>query len=625
MRFLWAQALPAKRYARRDRPRQGGRCARAATALEARAGPRLGRNSTTRCVAIALHIAAAVLVTCRGFTSRAGFRAGDGHAVQSIEAQTVGRARELLMAKTGVEVRLFGQRWPGSPNRNEELPGMVAWKFTGAHPSGRDPRLAPYTCRIFNACRRSDGALLFPEPLRSAELVIKACGIGHYAFARAVDIETEFLHDHAWQDLVVASNDLPTMNAADKLAHYMEIAYALNVARGGTVSPDVNVLEFARNGTLEPPSLHAVRLGTDMRPVLHVQDAGVAAQQPAQRNRATTFVGEWENNFQRVLWGGYEGFDHVLDSRGVGPSQPGSSHANSRSTAQCYRSIVQTGEQGDKLPPVGLVDGNPVFENSGLSKSERFSDAALVAGFAVGMQPAGAAQLNNGDRAGTVPESSSGRSSHAGVLHVLVCVEGLRQTDVLGVLDRLRRRMDSGADVRIEVEVQRASKNESASELQNKFYNADVVLSASDDILSNVVYMRPKSMVVEITPFGLRQPFSRRFAKQLHIFHFAHTALADEDSYSQCMGKRQPVSERQAEADAQAWLALAVRYKDGEKHAAVEAAASQKWNDMRSEASTCVHRQKLFTMQDPGTVQRAIYDRLVLRRLSRAARPTRTA
>lgn len=504
---------------------------------------------------------------------------------------------------------LDGTVWPGGDPLAYPTLLLQTWRYNGSHSSGRDPRLAPLTCRMYHVCQFADGAILFPEAYRGLDRHIKACGIQNYLFARQASPETHFDHSHALLDLVAPL--VPPHSAApvEQLLHFSQIVFGQHISAEEWSSETVDYRQYNGSGDLvDTVGQFDLTVAAPLRPLLYSRSDLVLDEIDED---GLLLKPTWERQVLDRLTKSMEGFEvHRIDD--AFPSRAdGSGDASTADKPQavCYHSIMSTGEKGDELPPRMLGHANPFFERNRIDRHTRWLSREEEMSKAASKKAKDLGSTENAPRL----------RADDGNLNILLIRNGLSTADLDSVEKRIQARLQTTArdsKRELHVFVVRFSATADVSLLYLEFQRADVVVAARSAVLNNVLYMRMRSVLIEILPYSVPDETYGKFANTLGVSHVAIMAKADTKSFKSCIEKDFTTLESSKERLLKAWTEGAKQFVAGDRRSYMDFnSVRSQWRLEVPSAFSCASRQSRLQLVSTEAVLRAIFDRAVVPRL----------
>jgi hypothetical protein len=497
---------------------------------------------------------------------------------------------------------LDGITWPnGDPNPDPSLL-LQTWRYNGSHRSGRDPRLAPLTCRLYHTCQFSDGTVVLPESMRRRERFIRACGFDVYIFSFQASPHTIFDHTYAGYDLIsprVTPHEDRRPGAL--LPHVGQVIFSLFISNTLSSARDIDFRSYGREGArlyeIDPLLKSPATL---IKPLLYTN--GSVGELRASETRET-----WGERVITLLERSSPDFKLASHAGDVFPDH--NSNTENRDIvdprAVCYKSIISTGERGDMLPRNAMGANNVFFKRNNLLRIQRWTPVSRTAA---------TIQKTEGSKGEEIL-----RESAVEALNVLVCNDNLVSEEIKSLLEELERRMEMHPRGSLKLKINSSELNSTAdSQLAlTAFQEADIVLAAHTPLLQNVLYMRPKSVLIEVTPFSVAIDSYGLFAQQLNVSYVSIMARADTKWFKWCIKHSMgPSSTRQAEHAVKEWMEASKRFDEGDRRSHLRLSDEKSpWHSDAPGARDCALQQSLLRIRNIDSVVRAMYDRAVIPRL----------
>jgi hypothetical protein len=518
-------------------------------------------------------------------------------------------------AQASVELKLdFTQRppidgseWPGGdPSPNPALI-LQTWRYNGSHSSGRDPRLAPLTCRMYHVCQFADGSVLLPEAFRALERSVRSCGIEKYMFARQARPETRFDHSHGLNDLISPSAPPSRGAAVAQLLYFFQIVFGQHISREEWSSDTVDYRRYNGSGDLVDTNGRVnVNVAKPLTPLIFSGPDFVPDDFDEEGNKQTP---TWEKDVIEKLKKSMEGFEvHRFNEAFPDRDENGGDPSTAdKPQAVCYHSIMSTGEKGDELPPRMMGKANPFFARNGIERSIRWSRELDFAAHNASTESQRAKDITSKVRADD------------GNLNILFIRGGLSMEDLDSVEKRLEGRLKTaaaGGKVKLHVSTVRFEAKADVALLYSEFQRADVVVAAHSAVLNNIMYMRARSLLVEILPYSIPDEVYGRVAATLGVSHVAIMAKADSKSFRMCIQSDWSSSGDAAERLLKAWDESSKQFVAGDRKSYLDFKSPRsRWRNEVPRARQCAFRQSCLKLVSTEAILRAIFDRAVVPRL----------
>lgn len=512
------------------------------------------------------------------------------NAITGLIENTISGAQEKVEQKVDSLVQgppLDGVEWPGGDlNPNHDLL-FQTWRFNGTHRSGRDPRLAPLTCRLYHVCQYSDGSLILPEAMRPYERLLKTCGIENYFFANQANRATKFDHSHGMNDLVSTAIPPHPSDPAGQLMFVNKIIFAQYVTHQDESSSTIDYRFYSVSGSRS--------MVQALRPVMYARDQ--ALRTVIKEEGGEKIIPTWESLAVEKLknsmvdfevHGFYDAFPSIGGKdRWTDPT----SSADSR--AVCFHSVVSTGEAGDELPKNAMLGSNPFFSRNRIERTVRW-------------------QAKAADGASTAKPSASVRGSEDGYLNVLIISDWISRVDQKLITESITQRLKGlspGSKVVLEPRIVRLNVTAATSDLVTEFHKADIVIAPQSAVLNYVLYMREKSLLVEVFPYSEKSEVYKKIAGNLSVNYLGIMALPDTKTFQKCL---EDENERLEESDIKLlrrWKLAAEEFKNGNRKSYLDLQGHPR-------ARRCVKKQLRRKLVNIDPIMRAIFDRVVIPRVS---------
>lgn len=502
---------------------------------------------------------------------------------------------------------LSGEVWPGGDHSPNPTMLLQTWRYNGSHNSGRDPRLAPLTCRMYHVCQFADGSVLFPEAYRGIERIVRACGVEKYIFARQASPDTTFDHSHAMNDLVAPLVPPRSTTHMEQLLHFSQIIFGQHISNEQWSSETVDYRQY--NGSGDVVDVHGrvdENIAPPLRPLLYSR---VESLEDESDDEGSERKMTWESLVMDKFEKSMEGFEvHRIDE--AFPSRADSN--GDASTAEkpltvCYHSVMSTGERGDELPSRWLGPTNPFFSRNGIERHTRWLRRPDTS--------------NENPRSGhenTTREATIVPRPDDGNLNILFIRDGLRAADLDSIEQSIQKRLRKVATSKkgLHLSALRFGASADVGLLYLEFQRADVVVAARSAVLNNVLYMRTSSVLLEIFPFSAADDTYGKVATSLGVAHVAIMAKADTKTFKKCIDSDSTVPDQTKERLMRAWSQASKRFSGGNRgsHLGLNSPRSQ-WRQEVPSAFSCAARQKWLHLVNTDAVLRAIFDRAVVPRL----------
>lgn len=512
------------------------------------------------------------------------------NAITGLIENTISVAQEKVEQKVDSLVQgppLDGVEWPGGDlNPHHDLL-FQTWRFNGTHRSGRDPRLAPLTCRLYHVCQYSDGSLILPEAMRPYERQLKSCGVKNYFFANQANRATKFDHSHGMNDLVSAAIPPHSSDPAGQLLFVNKIIFAQYVTHQDESSSTIDYRFYSVSGSRS--------LVQALRPVMYTREQ--ALRPVIGEDGSEKIIATWESLVVDKLKNSMADFE-VHGFYDAFPRLGGKDRWTDPKSSQdfravCFHSIVSTGEAGDELPKKAMLGGNPFFNHNNIDRTARW-------------------QVDDADGASTAKPSARVRSSEDGYLNVLIISDWISRVDQKLISESIAQRLKDfspGSKVVLEPRIIHLKVTAAVSDLFTVFHKADIVIAPQSAILNNVLYMREKSLLVEVFPYSEKSEVYKKIAGNLSVNYLGIMALPDTKTFQKCL---EDENERLIDSDIKLlrrWNLAAKEFKNGNRKSYVDLKGHPR-------ARRCVRKQLRRKLVNIDPIMRAIFDRVVIPRIS---------
>jgi hypothetical protein len=511
---------------------------------------------------------------------------------------------------------LDGDVWPGGDLSPRPSLLLQTWRYNGSHRSGRDPRLAPLTCRMYHVCQFADGSVLLPEALRGAERSVRACGVERYVFARQVSPATRFDHSHATLDLVAPLVPPGGDDPAAQLLYVSQIVFGQYIAQEEWSSGTVDYRRYNGSGSLvDTDGVVDEHVAKTLTPLLYARADSFFIDGGDEDGSAGQ--GRWESAVMDKLKTSMDGFEvHSIEDAFPGHlGGQGDPTSTKVPHAVCYHSIMSTGEKGDELPPRMMGPANTFFMRNGIERHARWLEKS-------------AASSRTSDAAGKANTSSDpagGASAGAlraddGYLNVLFIRSALSTADMDAIENGLRARLreaSEGARVVLHLAAVHFNATADVSLLCSEFQRADVVVAAHSAVLNNVLYMRARALLVEVVPYSAGRDVYGQVAGTLGVSHVGFMAQADTRSFAACIGAKSTDSAKSPVRQLlHAWTQAAAKFTAGDRRSYLDLQSTRsRWRQEMPGSAKCALLQTRLKLVSTEAVLRAIFDRAVVPRL----------
>jgi hypothetical protein len=502
--------------------------------------------------------------------------------------------------------KVDGSVWPGGdPNPYPDIL-LQTWRSMATHPSGRDPRLAPLTCRIFHACRSTDGTILLPDALRNRKVLLQLCGVAKYVFSgQRVTENTTFHHEDFRFDFISPEVEPTSIDGTALISFYTKLIYIQQIVTSKQPQFDMDFKFYGDKGETGNSTSSSLRSQIAVQPLIF--DSEFAALESFMSQKSPHGIQGWKSRMLELLANaGCNITVRTVPRDYVAGLDIGI--AGDRFT--CFKSVLSSGESGNDLPPEYLKDSNQFFAKNNLSRVRNHADVNSV----LQLDPAGTIILNETEEASyksgmTLPQKG------IGLIKAVVAPQGLVYEQIASIIERLHKQM--AVDQKYVLDVLELADDMDAKILQSVFNDADIVIAASKPLLSNIVFMRANAIVVELLPYSIDDDFYMKYARQLGIFHVSFMTVADSTQFELCLRAYITLSLQEFQTVMDMWADGVEKFDRGQlqSHLALYSAGS-KWPKYLQSARDCAQAQRVFRLLDIDIVRRAIYDRAVVPRLT---------
>jgi hypothetical protein len=504
-------------------------------------------------------------------------------------------------------IKIDGRVWPGGDPNAYPSVLLQTWRSITLHPSGRDPRLAPLTCRIFHACQFPDGALLLPNAMEARKIQLDLCGIRKYVFAgRILNDNTSFNHGNSRFDLLSPEAVPLSSEISGLLSFFAKLVYVQHIIVGHSTSIEVDVKSYDESGEI-PKNVSSHQLESQTAPLLYGADY---AETGAMMNLGLPAIGHrrWGMRFFKLL----ANADYNIVVKPPSNWLTSSLEQSDDTTNQvsCYRSVFSSGEHGNDLPPTEMSTDNEFFLRNNIFRIAPLDQARQS--FRAGSPNLLPINETRGHR--NESRGSNLFKRRAAILHCVVIAQGLVYAEVTSIFDWLEKQL--AKDQKLTVKKVEISENMNDDTLQAIFNNADVAIGSHSALLSNILFMRPKALLVEILPYSVDDDFYMKFSRQLGLSHISFMSRADSVGFENCMKLQMELSPLEFQTVMDVWREAVERFNRGypESHLGL-CSKTSKWNSKTVPGLECARSQRVFRLQDIEAVRRAIYDRVIVPRL----------
>jgi hypothetical protein len=502
--------------------------------------------------------------------------------------------------------KVDGSVWPGGdPNPYPDIL-LQTWRSTATHPSGRDPRLAPLTCRIFHACRSPDGTVLLPDALRKRKVLLQLCGVAKYVFSgQRVTENTTFHHqdfrfDFFSPEVVPASNDGTAV-----ISFFAKLIYIQQLVTDKQPKLDIDLKLYGDRGETLNSTSSIHRLQIAVQPLIF--DSEFAALKSIMSKKSPHGIQGWKSRMLELL----ANAGCNISVRTV--PQEHTAQPNTRIVGDqfnCFKSVISSGERGNDLPPEYLKGDNLFFAKNNVSRVRYQAEINSV----LQLDPTGIIMRNETEADGNRSKMALPRKG-LGLIKAVVAPQGLVYEQIASIIEWLHKQL--AVDQKYVLNVVELEDAMDAKTLQSVFNEADIVIAASRPLLSNILFMRANAIVVELLPYSVDDDFYMKYARQLGIFHVSFMSRPDSSQFELCLRAHIALSPQEFQTVMDMWAEAVEKFDRGElrSHLALYSAGS-KWRKYSLPVRACAQAQRVFRLLDGDVVRRAIYDRAVVPRLT---------
>lgn len=540
------------------------------------------------------------------------------HKLEYLNDYTERRAQEgpsKPYAQSAVDRGVRDDRNSTSSCVTKERLLVETWRYNGSHASGRDPRLAPLTCRLYNSCVMPNGTLYVLDTLRKADAFLQHCGASgiHY-----VDWRTfQSLRHRHYLDLDLISPDTITFDEHDFtfLSQAMRIIMSHYVVLKSWSTRSVNYQQYSKNGD-RVHSTCSENTSAPFKPCVVAADS-IENLYPFEKSSTQ----HWKSKLLSFIHNSVPD-SQFLTEREVFVKNSGVECKQQMKPA-CFRSIILTGERGNQIPPALLERDNPFFLSNSLKRDNRWPDrmnthktVPLNENFPQCIAPGCRSRSKATITSIASPKISLLKKQTTFSLRIAVYEKRLVRSDIDRVLKSLQlalQRRSVSSIPRLQVDY--FNDSTAAGDIISVVKELDVYIAASGSALSYTLYMRKKSVVVEILPFSVALRYYAHFAEQMDIVYSGHMALPDTDTFKQCVS-RYGIDSHSVQNLINAWENAAEEFKNGDRRSYLKLhLENSHWSKQCPEALSCAAQQRHLQIRRTQDVFRAIYDRAVVPRL----------
>lgn len=363
---------------------------------------------------------------------------------------------------------------------------------------------APF-CRLYNVCQTRSGTLILPESLRSYEDVLSTCGLDR-GLVEFMNIEqpsqTRYkpvskINGIALSELDMVEKDAPRRGAHHFLADSMKILFFIDSVYG--------------SGQTMPSTLRRSCLTADEVKSEPCSSGAAANTHPAIFVRSESFKDDtWVPTFLQLMTNPTtvnNGHPLVLlQNRHLDQMQKSST----KQLAFCFHSITTSANRYGEIPQSSFRDTNPFFSGNGILRARR-----------------------------VLRDHRDHRDNREGRCRILVMLSsGLPENILSGIhnVSRAIRGRSTHDQQTLSIRFMRHSQQDmSFARRMRCLQKADILIAPHGSHLSDMIFLRTSSAVIELQPFGLNSRMFRGLARQLSLTYGQIVAAPDLDSFRVCM------------------------------------------------------------------------------------------
>lgn len=437
------------------------------------------------------------------------------------------------------------------------------WRSNASHRNGRDPRLAPLTCRIHSSCLLDDGTLLLPNTMDKHERYINGCGIKRMMFSN-IEHSKYFLlsketkhRDLFLQGILNGTSLLYGIQLGKILYHQVLSRNPRNIT--GFVYKCLEKDTFCDTKEQKVISVSNMTLFTDRLESLD----------------------NWSRSIIELLNKSEDGRLEVMRRGDMIPSRyRASNNIDTLKRGACFRSVITSGEKGHHLPSNVLDSSHPFFHKNGIirdareRKSEEDMGEIVITFLQKNGNGVGAEQVDKFERLlrQRITDSSS----------LAVSVTSL------DVVDMSEKRM------------------------REVYAQSDVLISAHIAENVNMYFMRAKSMLVEVYPFSMQEGPFNEISHQLGILHAGIVARPDRERFMTCMGNRYDSGTEEFRNMEKAWDWNVEKFGEGSKgHSLHLERRGNDWVQKFPLITKCAYEQRVELVEVEQLV-RLVFDKVLV-------------
>jgi hypothetical protein len=418
------------------------------------------------------------------------------------------------------------------------------------------------------------------------------------------------IFDHKYSDLDLISPEVAPSQLKDPAAlliHIGQVIFSLHVISVLSSTRDIEIRSYGRAGSrLEETEFGSQTHVHIVKPVLY----GSSVHPTSAVNQT---VEAWDITAMSLLLQSADNFSLLSHDRDAFPredSGAGMKEPAYPPRAVCFKSIISTGEIGNKLPRPAMGPDNHFFKRNNISRKQRWKIASHMS-----------REFDNEvARDGQNLVRASPIDVQDTYVNLLICSTYLATEDVEALVNRLQKRLQLRASentIRLNASVAYVSGTTDAQVALKQFQAADIVLAAHSPLLQNVLYMRPKSLLIEVTPFSAVCDSYGLFASQLNVSYVSVMARADTKWFKWCIQRSMgPSSAQHLQLLLNAWEEAADRFDDGDRRSHLRLSdETSPWHADAPGARECALQQTHLKIRNIDYVERAMFDHAVVPRL----------
>lgn len=384
-------------------------------------------------------------------------------------------------------------------------------------------------CRLKGICRLGDGTLILPKWMKPYSAHVAKCGIANvvYNIIEAEEGQEQNFMSLQEMDTKVSLND--TYRHFDVIGN--EAPRVERSLLATDITPSILLLDlFKRPGAYgqQIQFLCTTKHGTACRPENGSDPSSFNPMVFVDARVSETKQYLWPKSFLRLFRNAANGRLNIMDLKDVYGWKI-------RSEASCFRSLITTNAQTADIASDSLLPSHLFFSMNKLSRRE------------IGPSSNGALMTTCGSKVLILNRYGKRFIEGSDMLRSAISSYGTK----------LRQKH---SHVLIEPEVV-FFENSSFHEQVSVAQESDIVVASHGDGNANFVFLRPKSRVFEILPFGFKSTVYQNLSRAYGSTYSSVCAQPDSEVFLACVKHFNNVDTEEKEGFLKAWQAAAEHFR----------------------------------------------------------------